>query len=168
MPRLATATRLGAANWMLIVEQPTSEAFALADRLQTWLLGAIAAALAVMVGVGGWLGRSLISPITTLVGATESIAAGRLDTRVSLSSGDEFTRLGDAFNRMAGRLADYQDAALRQERQALFGRIAAGLVHDFSHPVQNLANEQGAVATRPRRQGVRAIGSRVRSNARPE
>jgi signal transduction histidine kinase len=138
--RLAVAAHLASANWLLIVEQPTSEAFALADRLQDWLLAAIAAALAVMIGVGVWLGRSLIDPITTLVNATESVAAGRLDTRVALSRGMEFRKLGEAFNRMAARLRDYHDATLRQEREALLGHIAAGLVHDFSHPVHNLSN----------------------------
>jgi two-component system, NtrC family, sensor histidine kinase HydH len=28
----------------------------------------------------------------------------------------------------------------KQERQAMFGRIAAGLVHDLSHPIQNIGN----------------------------
>jgi signal transduction histidine kinase len=28
----------------------------------------------------------------------------------------------------------------RQERQAMFGRVAAGLVHDLSHPIQNIGN----------------------------
>ena len=138
--RLAVAARVAAANWLLVVEQPTTEAFALADQLQTWLLAAIAAALVVMIGVGVWLGASLIDPITALVEATEGIAAGRLDTRVEPRSSDEFQRLGHAFNRMATRLGELQEATRRQARQALFGQIAAGLVHDFSHPVQNLAN----------------------------
>jgi signal transduction histidine kinase len=33
-----------------------------------------------------------------------------------------------------------QQEARRQERQAMFGRIAAGLVHDLSHPIQNIGN----------------------------
>src|SRR5207247_5054663 len=28
----------------------------------------------------------------------------------------------------------------RKERQAMFGRVAAGLVHDLAHPVQNIGN----------------------------
>ena len=39
---------------------------------------------------------------------------------------------------MAERLGELQETARRQERQAMFGRIAAGLVHDLSHPVQNI------------------------------
>jgi two-component system sensor histidine kinase AtoS len=41
---------------------------------------------------------------------------------------------------MADRLAALQEEARRQERQAMFGRIAAGLVHDLSHPIKNIGN----------------------------
>jgi two-component system, NtrC family, sensor histidine kinase HydH len=41
---------------------------------------------------------------------------------------------------MADRLVELQENVKRQERQAMFGRIAAGLVHDLSHPIQNLGN----------------------------
>src|SRR5207245_1815372 len=52
----------------------------------------------------------------------------------------EFGDLGDAFNTMAGRLAQLQEDVKRQERQAMFGRIAAGIFHDLNHPVQNIGN----------------------------
>ena len=54
--------------------------------------------------------------------------------------GDEFGELGDAFNTMADRLVELQEDVKRQERQAMFGRVAAGLVHDLSHPIQNIGN----------------------------
>src|SRR5262245_66111693 len=41
---------------------------------------------------------------------------------------------------MADRLVDLQEEIRKQERQAMFGRIAAGLVHDLSHPIQNIGN----------------------------
>ena len=41
---------------------------------------------------------------------------------------------------MADRLVELQEDVKRQERQAMFGRIAAGLVHDLSHPIQNIGN----------------------------
>ena len=40
--RLAAAARVPTVGWLLILEQPTVEAFALADRLRRWLLAAIA------------------------------------------------------------------------------------------------------------------------------
>ena len=41
---------------------------------------------------------------------------------------------------MADRLVELQEDVKRQERQAMFGRVAAGLVHDLSHPIQNIGN----------------------------
>ena len=62
-------------------------------------------------------------------------------TSASRSRGqDEIRQLGDAFNSMADRLVELQEDVRKQERQAMFGRIAAGLVHDLSHPIQNIGN----------------------------
>jgi two-component system sensor histidine kinase HydH len=41
---------------------------------------------------------------------------------------------------MADRLVQLTEDVRKQERQAMFGRIAAGLVHDLSHPIQNIGN----------------------------
>ena len=41
---------------------------------------------------------------------------------------------------VADRLVELQEDLKRQERQAMFGRMAAGLVHDLSHPIQNIGN----------------------------
>jgi len=71
---------------------------------------------------------------------TGALAEGRLDTRVQIARGDEFRRLGDAFNSMAERLEVLQAETRKQERQAMFGRVAAGLVHDLAHPIQNIGN----------------------------
>ena len=101
---------------------------------------AILLALLVMVSIGYVFGRSFISPILTLQRATQTVAAGQLDARVDIRTGDEFADLGGAFNTMADRLVELPENVKRQERQAMFGRIAAGLVHDLSHPIQNIGN----------------------------
>jgi signal transduction histidine kinase len=138
--QLAAAGRIEDLGWTVIVEQPTDEAYANAAALQRQLTIAIGAALLVMVGLGLFFGRRFIAPIFTLQRATQAVASGDLQSRVSITTGDEFTELGNAFNSMADRLVELQENVKRQERQAMFGRIAAGLVHDLSHPIQNLGN----------------------------
>jgi signal transduction histidine kinase len=100
----------------------------------------IFAALLVMLGIGLWFGRKTIAPIFVLQRATYSVAEGNLDTRVEIETRDEFADLGRSFNRMADRLVELQENVKRQERQAIFGRITQGLVHDLSHPIQNIGN----------------------------
>ena len=140
-PELGVAAPIPTLGWTVIVEQPTREAFANARQLQRQLIVAISAALFVMIVVGYWFGRSFIDPILELKRATHDVAAeGRLDTRVDIRRNDEFGDLGEAFNTMADRLVELQENVKRQERQAMFGRMAAGLVHDLSHPIQNIGN----------------------------
>jgi signal transduction histidine kinase len=137
---LGVAASIDPLGWTVIVEQPTSEAYASAIKLQQQLVVAISLALLVMVSLGYLFGKSFITPILTLKRGTQAVAAGNLDTRVQINTADEFADLGDAFNTMANRLVELQEDVKRQERQAMFGRVAAGLVHDLSHPIQNIGN----------------------------
>ena len=137
---LAVAASIESRGWTVVVEQPTSEAYRLATALQIQLVSVIAVALLVTLVLGYLWGRSFIRPILALMRGTQAIAEGRLDERVRIGGKDEFHELGDAFNGMADRLVELQANVRRQERQAMFGRIAAGLVHDISHPIQNIGN----------------------------
>ena len=137
---IAVGVRIPELNWIVMVEQPTREAFATAWRHERELIAAISLALLIMLLAGLVWGRSLILPIKELIRGTEAIAEGHLDERVRIESKTELGRLGEAFNRMAGRLGDLQEDVRKQERHAMFGRIAAGLVHDLSHPFKNVQN----------------------------
>jgi signal transduction histidine kinase len=137
---LAVAAPVRNLPWVVIVEQPTDEAFELANRLQRQLLIAIGLALLGTVILGWVWGRSFITRIFALTHATQALAEGRMDERVAVAGRDEIRQLGDAFNSMADRLVQLQEDVRRQERQAMFGKIAAGLVHDLSHPIQTIVS----------------------------
>ncbi len=137
---LAVAAAVPALNWTVIVEQPASEAYRLLDQLQTQLIAVIVASLLLTIAFGYYWGRSFIRPILALTRGTEAIAGGHLEERVAIGGTDELHQLGESFNSMAARLDQLQEDVRRQERQAMFGRIAAALVHDLSHPIQNIGN----------------------------
>lgn len=137
---LGVAAPLELLGWTVMVEQPLSEAYAVADVLTRQLMYIIGLALLVTVSVGYFFGRSFIQPIFALMRGTHAVAEGRLDERVTITSRDEFKELGDAFNSMADKLVELTEDVRKKERQAMFGRMAAGLVHDLSHPVQNIGN----------------------------
>lgn len=137
---LAVGVRVPDLDWMVIVEQPTREAYAVARQNENGLLAAISLALLIVVLVGLAWGRSLIRPITALIAGTEAVAAGRLNQRVQIAAGGELGRLGEAFNSMTDRLVELHEDVRKQERHAMFGRVAAGLVHDLSHPFKNIQN----------------------------
>jgi len=127
-------------NWRVGVEQPESEAFRLNGELRTQLLYVIGAALLGTLVVGYLWARTFITRIFALKRATLAIGEGRFDERVALTGDDELKQLGDSFNSMADSIVQLQEDVRKQERQAMFGRIAAGLVHDLSHPIQNIGN----------------------------
>ena len=139
-PVLGVAAVVASRGWTVVVEQPTSEAFALANQLEIELVVVIVVALIVTLTLGYYWGQSFIRPIFALMRGTEALAAGDMDKRVTIGGHDEFNQLGTAFNGMADKLVELQDDVRKQERQAMFGRIAAGLVHDISHPIQNIGN----------------------------
>jgi signal transduction histidine kinase len=138
--RVAVAARMNPLAWTVIVEQPTSEAYASAMQLQRQLIVAILAALAAMVAVAVRFGRRFIAPIFILQRGTQAIAAGQLESRVTIDTADEFGQLGASFNSMADKLVELTENVKRQERQAMFGRVVAGLFHDLNHPIQNIGN----------------------------
>jgi len=137
---LGVAASMPPLGWTMIVEQPTREAYANASVLQRQLIATILIALLLMIAVGYRFGRQFIGPILALQRGTHALAAGRLEERVDIRTGDEFAELGQAFNTMADKLIELQENIKRQERHAMFGRVAAGIVHDLSHPVQNIGN----------------------------
>jgi signal transduction histidine kinase len=164
---LASMAVVPSTGWRLFVEQPTQEAYAPTTSLRGVLIVATVLALATTILFGVAVGRSLLEPIGTLVDGTAALAAGDLETRVSLSRDDEFRRLADGFNRMADRLTDLQRETRRQERQAMLGRIASGLVHDLAHPVQNIVNGARLLLRQPGDDGYRDVFRRAleRENA---
>ncbi|HKT80780.1 MAG TPA: ATP-binding protein [Vicinamibacterales bacterium] len=137
---IAVAAAMTDPAWTIVVEQPREEALATARRIERQLFVAILLALLGTIVLGYLWGRSFIQRIFALTHVTRSIAEGKLDTRVTLTGQDEIRELGDAFNSMADRLVELQEDIRKQERQVMFGRIAAGLVHDLSHPIQNIGN----------------------------
>ncbi len=139
-PVLGVGARLPTLGWTVLVEQPVTEAFAIPIAMQ-WQLGiAISVALTAMLIVGYIWGHQFIDPILALTRGTRALAEGRLDERVKVDSSDEIGELGLAFNNMADKLVELQEDVRKKERQAMFGRIAIGLVHDLSHPIQNIGN----------------------------
>ena len=138
--QLGVAAKIDTLGWTVIVEQPTAEAYASTTRLQRQLLVAAALALLLMIGAGFVFGHRFIAPIFALQRGTQALSEGKLETRVAIQSADEFGQLGASFNSMADRLVELQENVKRQERQAMFGRVVAGLFHDLNHPIQNIGN----------------------------
>ncbi len=103
-----------------------SEKQSVLGRLLVGLIGS----LLLIACVAYLAGRSIVGALGRLADAAHSIAAGRLEERVSVRGRDEFAQLGRAFNQMAsqleGRLEDLEDERRRlREANARFGDALA-------------------------------------------
>lgn len=135
---VASGTRLkDPLQWSVLVEQPTHEAYALASEMILLLIGIMGIIFIFSLVIGFWGGRKgVVNPIKELLKGTSALAEGNLEYRVELMTNDEFADLAQGFNNMVVRLKDVQEQLVKQERHAMFGRIASGLAHDLKHPIQ--------------------------------
>lgn len=153
--------RFGVPNWRLIMMKPQSEAFApLVTFRRTFflmlLIAVVAICLFMLISI-----RRYTRQIDLLEEGTEKIRNHDFGHAIALKSGDEFERLGQAFNTMTRSLRDYQQDLARQNerlreqmveiRQARekekvmltqlaraehlesLGQLAGGVAHDFTN-----------------------------------
>jgi diguanylate cyclase (GGDEF)-like protein len=109
------------------------------------LLLAVLGSLAVVGLVTYLVGRSIVGTLRRLVTATNAVAAGRLETRVDETSGDEFGQLARAFNRMASELED-RLVEIAAERRRVHG-VAAGLASALAGTHDEASLLQAVVAS---------------------
>lgn len=134
-------------GWVVLVEQPLTEAFAplyasLFHTALLWLLGlglSIAASLA--------LARRMVTPIHALQAGAARLGAGKLDEHIVVNTHDELAALADEFNRMAARLRDsYADLERKVEERTrelaaanlAKSRFLAAASHDLRQPMHAL------------------------------
>ncbi|HYF61618.1 MAG TPA: STAS domain-containing protein [Herpetosiphonaceae bacterium] len=121
---LGIRARIEPLGWVLMVERPLDEIYAAVNRLGVSLLLVILVAVAVVILVGWLAGRRIANPIQELHRSVESFTRDPAGFQpVVISTGDELTRLGDAFNSMASGLNESQ-ATLARANEALEATVA--------------------------------------------
>ena len=105
-------------EWYILASDPEREVYGVAHRMKPYLLylgliGFSAMTVALML-----LTRRLTEPLRLLTAGAEKIGEGDLDTRIAIRSGDEFGRLAQVFNDMAGQV--HETLTQLQHREAYF------------------------------------------------
>lgn len=91
----------------------------------------------------------LTKPAKTLANAMKQAGAGRLDTRVSIATHDEFADLGDGFNRMVEQIDRHIDESLqfqkdkhRLEYEVLIAQINPHFIYNTLNTIIHLARKE--------------------------
>jgi len=84
------------------------------------------------------IARVILRPIDKLVHATERIAEGDMDVRVSAPGSGELDVLGRSFNHMVETLHRTQEELLNKEKLASMGQLAAGVAHEINNPLGSI------------------------------
>ena len=91
-------------DWIVVVSQPRSEAFAVAKGYTR----ALFLSISLVVLMAGFFAhvqiRRSVAPLAVLKEGTRRISGGDFDSRVEIGSGDEFEELAGSFNTMADHL----------------------------------------------------------------
>ena len=156
---VASAAFVPGRDWLVVVEQPVSEAFAAARAMKRDLLLLGAATLVLVVLCGILFGRTAVRSLERLRAHTHILAAGDLDARIDTRTPLlEARALGEALNEMASSLKKLHDEARNRERLSTFSRVAAGLAHDLRNPIRGAAHRGGPHRRQPGRSGsARAV-----------
>jgi HAMP domain-containing protein len=103
---LAGYAKIPHLRWIVFVESPEREAFAVIydDSLRALGILGLAAILLAISGVA--LTRRLTNPIQSLRAGVARFGAGEMSRRIQLDTNDELEELAVEFNRMAEQLSD--------------------------------------------------------------
>ncbi|MCA9670866.1 MAG: PAS domain-containing protein [Myxococcales bacterium] len=121
-------------RWAVLLQQPTSQAYALARKTTRDTLIVAGVVLALALGAGAFFARRMTLPLAGLVRRTERVAAGSLDDDLSrVPEGPaprELSVLAQSFAQMVDKLRDSRDRLYRltEFRRNLVESIPVGVM----------------------------------------
>jgi two-component system, NtrC family, sensor kinase len=116
-------------NWVLVMEQPKTTAFAPINRMLQNGIGAVALMILTISLISVWAGLYFTRPIVLIDREMNNLKKGRKISPIKMKRTDEFGKLADTFNEMSKELLE-KSKLLKQEKERLdvvVNGIGAGL-----------------------------------------
>lgn len=103
--------------WVIVAKIDASEVFAPIDRFTRLVAVSTLGIIIAVTCIALLLSRLITRPIRRLTAGAQAVAAGNLDTHITVTSGDELGELGNAFNSMTRSLRANAELLEEQERE---------------------------------------------------
>jgi class 3 adenylate cyclase len=101
-------------NWLLVVLQERSEAYAILYHMQKRIMVVGSIFIIAAILVGALLGGRMSRPILNVARGARELAAQKFSHRIQVNTGDEIGEMADAFNFLGQSLEEY-DARIKKE-----------------------------------------------------
>jgi signal transduction histidine kinase/CheY-like chemotaxis protein len=170
---LAAHSPIAMLGWTVFVEEPVEDALAPLYASLQRKVSLLLLALAVAVAGSYVLARRMVAPITALETGAQELAAGVLDHRVSVHTGDELETLADRFNHMADRLHDsHSELEHKVARRTLElelanrakSRFLAVASHDLRQPMHALGLFSSQLSRKPLPHDIQRLAQQIEAS----
>jgi len=125
---------IASANWGVIIEQPTKQAFAPITLLTQRLLMMMGLVIGIVLILSVVFGIWFTKPIELIERAVRKVAEGKLNAKINYQSNDEFGKLAAAFNHMTDEIQVKTDhlASEKERLDTIINGSGSGfaLIHD--------------------------------------
>ncbi len=171
---IAASAPVAALRWTVVVEQPLAEAFEplYASLIRLGILAALSLVLAALGALA--IARKIAAPVKALEIGAMQLAAGRLDHRVRVDTGDELEVLADQFNAMAetiGRSHEELEQRVEARTRELAlansakSRFLAAASHDLRQPMHALGLFVAQLLAKPQTVEQRRLVDRIHASS---
>jgi signal transduction histidine kinase len=135
---LGTFAHIEEFDWIIVIQQPIDEAFAVASTMLYQMFAFVALVIIVAILLAYLLEKRITAPITTLISGAKRYAEGDLDFRIMIEKYEEISVLAREFNSMAASLSENQRKLRRVERLAAMSKFATLVSHEIRNPLNSM------------------------------
>ena len=132
---VAAYAPIGNFGWGAMIQQPSSEAFASAQRMRIRVLQIMFVSIMLASLLAYFYTRAIVKPVNALVSGMGRFSKGELSHRIEKISQDEIGTLAEHFNDMADRLIEFQNTLKRTEVLETMRKLSSVLSHEIRNPL---------------------------------